>query len=634
MITEDEDNPITKSGDLNGIFTLKKMIELLNYNEYNKFLIRMRITPNANTFNGFVFMVKTISRCFLDQIGISWSLNLQEDFTLSRAKNRGVPLNKIKNTCEKTIFLKNAHKILKKWWKAGNETELGLQYELIKKSLLIPIQNILEKNVTIKREYEKFGKEEILRRLAIDYMLVYLMDARRGFPMGYFFSLLPTNLSRKYLSGVFEGYKFSLMFLLNQLIKRRVKKEKAFFSELVTLKNWRELDSKYRVFQNIFVTPLEKEFSLGFGLEEYFEITKAIDPKSFDETLFKKSKTSSLSLEEDLQQALFWYPVQAMKGSYVFNGVATFSSLLSGTVTLKRLFGNNEKSYVARFVHPQQNGNDYSYGILIEAFGTLADYSGWIIFYDCAADYSGFSGSEYRYAESIIERYNKLGSIEIIEYRINSKAFLNYLTVFSAELTEAYHPFISKIPTNGEVKKHRKILENISLASIVRKKDRDLSIARGILLELVAYYYFKEKSQLIHWRYTNPEIIEDREIDLVFVDFSSTLTLVSCMCKFDIKKLDNLVDEAKKFEAHKKELKQQFGKYNEIKKIIFVPKKMTPKQLIEAEKRNIIAYTLETLLRDSNVFSKVHRNQLEQFFELLTKKPKTGWKSLFPLGFD
>lgn len=65
--------------------------------------------------------------------------------------------------------------------------------------------------------------------------------------------------------------------------------------------------------------------------------------------------------------------------------------------------------FVSRFKHPVTGvpGCDYSYGIRNQAFGSFGftDYSGWLIFFDCATDYSGFGASLHGQAEVFIEKF-------------------------------------------------------------------------------------------------------------------------------------------------------------------------------------------------------------------------------------
>lgn len=138
----------------------------------------------------------------------------------------------------------------------------------------------------------------------------------------------------------------------------------------------------------------------------------SLSARIFEQFLVDIPPEKILSQEENLQQVLLWYPVQALpqSGSYVFNGVPAFTLTLLGSIERKRLFSIDEETLIIRFVHPQKDiqwkqANNYSYAILVEAFGSIADYSGWLIFFDCCGNYSGFAGSEYESAELFIKHY-------------------------------------------------------------------------------------------------------------------------------------------------------------------------------------------------------------------------------------
>lgn len=616
---QDDEERILDLGDLNSILALNYVIKKLDYGSFERFLLADGMDSDSSLFDGFLFLAKTVSSGLLEEISRSWSLNFPDDFAFSRACNRGVPLSKIKNSSLKVVFVKNLHKCLREWWASKDKLELQERREIVCRSIAKPLDKILERDLCLRREFEKYSKEEIVRRLAIDYALIALSDTDRGYPQGHFFSLSRSSLSEQYLSKVFKGYKLGLVFLWKQLLMRSTseKSESQLLHQLARSEDWHKLVSFFRPIQEKIVDPLEKELPINLGFGKYFQIKTPINPKSFGKNLYETPSEPSLSKEEDLQQTLFWYPVQAMKGSYVFNGVAAFVAVLAGTITLKRLFGIKEKSYVVRFVHSVAEGkNNYSYAVLIGAYGTIGDYSGWLVFYDCAGDYSGFAGSEHRQAEMIIDRYKETNEIDLIEYKIDSKALLDYLTVFSAELTELYDPFVSKIPVDGNVKKHKKILREISLSSKVRKLDMELGSAKGLVLELLSYYFFVSKGYTATWRYKNSRVIGEDEIDVVMKDGSSNLHLVSCMASFDLTKAKKLDDQARRIFAARRSLKPDFGAFKQVQKAIFLPKDVDSKERKSIEDLDLQVFSIERILKEDTSFSKAQKPQLETLFRI------------------
>ena len=241
--------------------------------------------------------------------------------------------------------------------------------EYVQKNILSSIDSILNCNVKLSKPYENFGKETVVRRLAILYTLLFLNDARHGGPTGYFFSLSNKRIEEQYSLRVFLGYKTTLSFLWSNLLSKENVQSNELLENLAKAKDWKDLDETFDLARQA-VESVEKEFQLTFGFETYFLVTKKIKVGIWDKTLFDKPPTPSLSKNDNLQQELFWYPVQAMSGLLIFNGVATFSSLLIGAIRLKQAFKNEEKTFVVRFVHPfEKKKHDYSYAILVEPLG-------------------------------------------------------------------------------------------------------------------------------------------------------------------------------------------------------------------------------------------------------------------------
>jgi len=413
-----------KCGDLEWIFSLNQILSICKFADFELFLSKEKIKSSKEIFNGFVFFSKTIARSFLEEMSRGWSFNLKEDLIISRAMNRGIQLSKIKNSCQKTIFLKNLQEIFDKWWNSKTPDDFSNNYNFLLNKIIQPINQVFEENIEVSEQYKNYSKNEIVRRLICNYALVSLHDTDGGFPKGYFFSLSKMNLTDNYLSSIFNGYKISLIYLWKKFLREVDADDTDLLEKIKHSKNWNELDSFFEDINLKFISPIEKDFRLILGLGDYFRIVKSISPKIFDHILFKKPEEPKLSKKENLQQTLLWYPIQALSGSGIFTGVSAFSSVLAGSVRMKQLFKIDEKSLIIRFKHAQKYGNNYSYALLIEAFGTVADYSGWLIFYNCCNDYSGFAGSEHQFAENIINVYKDNNSIKVINYNISLEDFL------------------------------------------------------------------------------------------------------------------------------------------------------------------------------------------------------------------
>ena len=603
--------PDTKNNDLSELFAINYIFDLLDNQKFDNFLKDAQASRNL-VFEGHMFFIKTISRGLLERLSESWSINIEDNYTFTRALNRGVPLEKIKNSSKKIVFIKNLYRQLRELWKSKDYNDLNINMQRIQRSVLNSIDSILNCNVKLSKDYENFGEETVVRRLAILYALIFLNDIRHGRPLGYFFSLSTKRISDQYLARVFFGYKTTLAFLWKQLLNEEKVETSKLLKSVINAKGWKDLDETFEIAREI-VASIEKDFQLTFGFEAYFDITNPIKTDIWNKRLFVKPTEPSLSKNEELQQELFWYPIQALSGLLIFNGVATFSSLLIGAVYLDQVLRKEEKTYVVRFVHPVgENKHDYSYAILIEAFGTIADYSGWLVFYDCCGDYSGFSGSEYRFAEEIIKRYSP--NLEIINLIIDKRDLSEYLRVFSANLTDTYEHSEIKIPPNGETEKNKKVLETLSTSSIISHMRRQIETLRGYMLELLAYYFLNSEKSLLKWRYRNKKLIGDDEIDIVARDKKGILYLASCTSSYDSEKVSKLDKHSSVICSKKRTLQKEFGTFESVEKILFMPEEPTIKQIEECNKFGVQSLSLKRLLRESPKFSSVRKTDIERIF--------------------
>ncbi len=623
--------PDLTDSDLSQIFAIHHIFRIVNYKEFNGFLTKNNIKETKDLFEGYRFFIKTISRGLLETLSRSPSLHLESSLTFDRAMHRGIPLDKIGNCCQKVIFLKNLYEHLQLTWKSPDSNTLENNLMKTQNIVLTSLDAVLTNNVTLAEEYVKFGTEKVIRRLAINYVLVFLNDTRHhGRPLGYFFSLSSErSIGQQYAQKVFNGYKLALCFLWQKLLNEENVESSKLIGELADAQNWADLDETFETARDV-EAKIEKEFAVNFGFEKYFKVVEPIDASIWDKSLFDKVPAPMLSKEEILQQELLWYPVQAMSGM-IFNGVSAFARLLVGDVKLKSSLDNPDKTIIVRFVHPlgyptTENQHDYSYAIMVDSFGTIADYSGWLVFYDCCGDYSGFSGSEYQFAEMIIKQLTP--HLEVKNVVMDKKELLEYLELFSGNFNDEYETTNMKIPVNGMVKKQKEMLKGLSTRAIISHQHSLIQTYKGYLLELLAYYYLAEKP-FIQWRYRNQKLIGDDEIDVVTNDDTKTLLLISCMTNYEGKKVQKLDDQSKLMEAKRDLFAKQFGEYETVRKIIFLPEDPTTAQIEEAQKFQVSVHSLKRLLNEDNRFSSLKKTDILRLFT--TDKNENTENNPFPL---
>jgi len=161
--------------------------------------------------------------------------------------------------------------------------------------------------------------------------------------------------------------------------------------------------------------------------------------------------------------------------------------------------------------------HNYSYGILIQAYGTIADYSGWLIFFDCATDYSGFGGTLHYEAEKFIEKFLDDGKIEIKEEIIDLETFKKYLIEKS---------------TSSDFEKERDINSlvsdfNLSLLEIKRKNEDFIGNAKGKFLECLFFNWLVEE-KIVKYKKIICDYTENNEQIDIFAENEGEIHIFEC----------------------------------------------------------------------------------------------------------
>lgn len=123
------------------------------------------------------------------------------------------------------------------------------------------------------------------------------------------------------------------------------------------------------------------------------------------------------SIQKMLEMKLLWYDVNVLDTQKlsIFNGVPAFLATIVGSTQLSRIFKVQSETAAKVFKHPtgRKGESDYSYRILRRSLSSSGtDYSGWLIFYDCATDYSGFGGSLFAEAEHVVKGLAKMSDLQ------------------------------------------------------------------------------------------------------------------------------------------------------------------------------------------------------------------------------
>jgi hypothetical protein len=584
---------------------------------------------------GYKFFLETIIRILIATIESDTALEIEEDYTFFRAVFKGIALEDIPNTCEKTIFIKNIWNLIKPLRKSTNWEEIKKSIKNLKTLLKVLRRLFEESTSTIDIE-----KNSALSVTSIFHTYIFLNDTHRGLPHGYY---LPSNLkissTPKYLKKVFRGYALTLQYLWFKLLgekefnkfcvkdlhraaeiyskkaeeyinieleslPKKQRKEKE--SELLQLKEWYALDNFFGRIRDDIIDSLEKQFKLSLGIESLFSCKK-IDKGIFSNFLskedlkepeyFKKEKYDEI--RKWLDYKLLWYNTEVLSSTgIIFSGVPAFISILNGLVNFSK-----DKVLVKIFKHPEKgiNGYKYSYGILIPVFGTsgLTDYSGWLIFFCCATDFSGFGISLYAQAKAFINLFKEDGKIEVEEIEVDEKIFKEFLKEKS--VSSVFDSIIAITPFGPT--------PLIDISKIEEDKRHFINDVRGVLFEFIVYKWLNltQKFEEIH-HYC---IIDKLQIDICCLD-KSKIHLFECTITIHKDKIEEKLKAIKKQIAV---LKNKYPQYDIVPSlVVYSQLPSNVKKFFEDNKIRVIE-NFKKEIETSRVFSKEEKRKILQILE-------------------
>jgi hypothetical protein len=258
---------------------------------------------------------------------------------------------------------------------------------------------------------------------------------------------------------------------------------------------WAALDRFYKPIQEEIVRPREAKLKVVLGMSHLLvleEYTKDLLKGLLDSNRVTQpdylTKNDDSSHKKQLSLTMLWYDVNVLdtQSLLVFNGVPAFASTLLGSVELAKAFRSNEPVKAIVFKHPagMENQFNYSFGILIQAYSSIgiSDYSGWLIFFDCATDHSGFGGSLLGFAKAVIQIAQQRGPICLNEIVVEKELFKEYLKEHS--VSSVFDTLIKETPVGTK--------EVGSLTTILTELDDFLAKAKGKLLEHVVHKWIRE----------------------------------------------------------------------------------------------------------------------------------------------
>ena len=467
-------------------------------------------SPSLDVFDGHVFAWSALVRLLHQAISFDLNLGLTEDSVLIRAQDYGAPIAEIPNSCEKAILLRSIHKASRALLGSKSWDQLQSGAAAFSESTLKPLGQ-LSSVVKLTRPKATPDVATAVSFVGQWQTYLFLNDTHRGYPHGYNQPMLSPTPTDERLAKLFRGYKLTVQYLWWRLLDEEF--AGSVVAELHTARCWREFDEYHRPIRDELIAPMEACTKLTAGFNTLL-IAEPGARSVISELLIPKSEEQPMSRQKELQRKFLWYPIELVDASdAIFNGVLTFVSLLSGTVELhqrRQPVGKSKPVLVMRVKHParEAGGHDYSYGLLLEAQGSIADYSGWLLFYDCCGDYSGFARSQYELAEREVQRHLDEKTIEVHEVTITQK---DLLTLMHGKL----------LSTTKDV-----MFAAERTKSKLRGTEDELGAARGLLLELLGVHHYSAAAvgrTKIAWAYEKL----GQEID-VLVRTGESLIFVEC----------------------------------------------------------------------------------------------------------
>ncbi len=521
-----------------------------NIPKFKKWLnLKYAGTTYSDYFEGHKLFIESLLRTLLRIVSYNSSLGLTEDQIYVRARHCGIPLNKVPNTCEKIILIKNLELLIRKIRKSKLSDFEKISKELETK-VIEPFDNLLD-TVLMKKTEKIISDSDGIILVSKIYLSVFMNQMNHGLPWAYCFGGIDHKISSPRYKKAFLGYKVSLEFLWSHLMGLKPF-EKILEAKIKLIKGW---DRHYYPFPggnplknddedfnsiNTFIIktildPEEKKAGMTSPIDQMFSFSTKPNKKKLS-GLIKTFKPPKLSEREKMDIFLLWYPIQLLdtSKSHIFNGVPAFATVLLGAIELKNM-GWKHRVCVRKFKHPHQElrGNDYSYAVLIESYGSIgSDFSGWLLFEDCCGDYSGFAGQEHAVAESLLRA--KTEDIDIKETTVTLEKFKKYISKFV-------------ILEGSDSAKRANLDLRFQLNKEKAQNKEFVDETKGIITELITYYT-QSKSGFKEYDWNIP-LPDDKQLD-VTAETNEQKKLIEC--KYNPNNYD-MLDEIQKL---KKKMEQ------------------------------------------------------------------------------
>ena len=383
------------------------------------------------------------------------------------------------------------------------------------------------------------------------FVWVFLVNAQTGVPQAHIFNYLHSSLPDDIIEEgtpefdlleyqLYEedtclcGFCYVLEYLLSKIFPDYLNGE--MLTRLHSAEDWNAVDLFYTNLHNDFFTEGEEEYMRGW----YFHIfrAKSAISKEVLTPILQEYKEVPLSSREQLEQVFLWYDVGFLDASgAIFTGHAVFISLLDGEIQNRVKHTTPDPVQIRVIKHPTDDGNYYSYALLLGRYGLNTDYSGWIVCYSCSTDFSGTGGYHNALIQDKLEEYGSM--LEIKECSVDDLLFKRFCLERNVSSSDdvvgqqrSELDYLKLVVSEHKEKNHRLERESEVLSDKMQS-------ARGLITELLTYYQkSQELTDAIDWNVTQ----KSNELDVIYCVDGDKSVIIECKYSDRI----NLEDEFRK----------------------------------------------------------------------------------------
>ncbi len=359
------------------------------------------------------FAISSIIDHVSDDSSCSYVLDLPHDELLRRASYGYIPNRKKPAYTRTGILIRNLTELYTPLLRVETWNDLDKASGDIKKYIIAPFNKAFDETISVTDKYKNLNKRYLLEYSSLFMAHLYFHDITK-ISIGYR-STYNNRGPPEYTIGsqkFFEGYKLSVEYLWFSFLGPSYAKCKSL-SKIQKTKTWGVFDHLFEPINFAILKPLEARTGINSLVSDIFfkEVTLRRFPiarKLIFERQIQKTQ------EERLAEKLRWYPIQIID-DYYENSRTGFETVLKGALH------KNQKPDVIKFIHPEERGNFFSFGILTE------DSFGWWLFFNFATDFSGGGSIDYEHVMMLINRNKR--KINFSNFEIDSSSLKRYAEV-------------------------------------------------------------------------------------------------------------------------------------------------------------------------------------------------------------